>query len=162
MENRREVTFAVRKLLNLMRRLADSGPMAHGEATPMQGRVIGYLTHHAGQDVYQRDLEQAFQVRRSTASALLAAMEKGGLLRRESVPWDARLKRLVLTERAEAMHQHFQEHMAQANAMITRGVTPEELEAFFHAVDKFERNLNEYAASQAAEPRPSCRGEECE
>lgn len=162
MEDKREVSFAVRRLLILMRRLAEGGLWTHGQGTPMQGRVIGYLTHNAGKDVYQRDLEREFQVRRSTASALLAAMEKNGMIRREPVPWDARLKRLVLTERAQAMHEHFKANMAHAEAVVTRGVTPEEMEAFFRVVDKFERNLNEYAATQAAEPWPHCRGEECE
>jgi DNA-binding MarR family transcriptional regulator len=161
MDERREVTAAVRRLLILMRRLAEGGMWAHGSITPMQGRVIGFLTHHHSKDVFQRDLEREFQVRRSTASAILQTMERDGLLKREPVAWDARLKRLVLTHRAEALHGQFRGMMAQAEAAITRGVTPEELDVFFRVVDKFEHNLNERLAEQA-DAQPGGCGEESE
>ena len=57
MEQRREVFFAVRNLLNMMRRMAEGGMGQDGPMTPMQGRVIGFIKHHPAQNVYQRDLE---------------------------------------------------------------------------------------------------------
>ena len=161
METKREVTFAVRRLVNLIRRLAEGGLGVDGHITPMQGRVIGYVTHHAPEPVYQRDLEREFQVRRSTASAILQTMEKSGLIKREPVPTDARLKRLVLTARAVAFHERFRRQIASVEAVIVDGVTPEEMETFFRVVGHFEQNLNDYIAQRGAEPRPHGCGEEC-
>jgi hypothetical protein len=86
---RKEVSFAMRTLLNQMRRLSKPYLQHDGQVTPMQGRVIGFVSHHADQDVFQRDLERAFEIRRSTASAILQTMERDGLLTREPVPYDA-------------------------------------------------------------------------
>ena len=153
MEQRREVFFAVRNLLNMMRRMAESGMGQDGPMTPMQGRVIGFIKHHPAQNVYQRDLECEFQIRRSTATAILQTMEKNGLIRREPVPQDARLKKLVLTERAIAFSDRFMLEMARAEAVVTQGVTREELDMFFHAVAKFQNNLNQYVVTTG---EPAC------
>ena len=66
----------------------------------MQRWVIGYLSEHEGKDVFQRDLEEEFSVRRSTATGILQLMEKNELITREPVSHDARLKKLVLTPKA--------------------------------------------------------------
>ena len=52
--------------------------------------------------MFQKDLEAAFKIRRSTVSRMMELMEQKGMLTRESVNGDARLKRLVLTGKAEA------------------------------------------------------------
>ena len=54
-------------------------------------------------DVFQKDLEAAFKIRKSTVSCMVELMEQKGMLTRESVNGDARLKRLVLTEKAEKL-----------------------------------------------------------
>ena len=151
-DHAREVTFVVRKLLNLMRRLSEVDMPLRRQLTPMQGRTIGYICCHAGTDVFQRDLEQEFQIRRSTASAMLQTMERNGLIRREPVPYDARLKKLVLTPEAVAFNERFKREMARAQAVIIEGVTEEELDAFFRVTAKFEQNLNrDLAARQAVD-----------
>ena len=43
--------------------------------------------------MFQRDVEQVFSLSRSTATGILQQLEEKGLLRRESVPSDARLKK---------------------------------------------------------------------
>ena len=55
--------------------------------------VLRYLQDHPGEDVFQKDLEAAFKIRRSTVSRMMELMEQKGLLTRESVGGDARLKR---------------------------------------------------------------------
>ncbi len=63
--------------------------------------VLRYLAEHRGEDVFQKDLENAFGIRRSTVSKTVELMEQKGLVLRESVNGDARLKRLLLTQKAE-------------------------------------------------------------
>ena len=75
------------------------------ELTGMHGFVIGYLYNNQQQEVYQKDLEKRFEIRRSTATQMLTLMEKNGLILRQPVPHDARLKKLVLTDKAIELHK---------------------------------------------------------
>lgn len=154
MQSKREVTFVVRRLFNQIRRLADNNLPPEERAAPMQGRFIGYIKHHPG-NVYQRDLEAEFQIRRSTASTILQTMERNDLIRRESVVQDARLKKLVLTSRAEAYSDRFMREMARVEALITQGVSAEELAAFFTVAERFETNLATYMEGSGGAERPA-------
>ena len=145
MESRKDVTLEIRRLHNHIRRLADGYIQSERCITPMQGHTIGYVKHHTG-DVYQRDLEREFQIRRSTASAMLQTMERSGLIRREPVPSDARLKKLLLTPRAEAFSDSFEREMERVEAVVTRGISKEELADFFRVMAQFENNLKVYAS----------------
>jgi MarR family transcriptional repressor of mepA len=145
LEPPRDVSFAVRALLNQMRRNTTGLDPKDKDITPMQGRVIGHVSYHAGMDVYQRDLEHVFDIRRSTASAIVQTMERNGLLKRESVPHDARLKKLVLTTRAIAFNEQFRQKIARTEAIVTQNISKEELDCFFRLIAKFEENLRKYA-----------------
>lgn len=88
-------------IVNQLHRLALIMPEAKFPSgmTVSQLSTLGYLSiMRDGEDVYQRDIETFFKLRRSTVSSLLNTLERKGLLRREPVPHDARLKKLVLTE----------------------------------------------------------------
>ena len=64
--------------------------------TGVQSHVMHYiLVKCADGPVFQRDVERAFSLSRSTATGILQLMEKNDLIRRESVASDARLKSLI-------------------------------------------------------------------
>ncbi len=142
-----EVTYAVRVLHNCIRRAAAASLPPEQRLPPMQGRVIGFVHRSAG-DVFQRDLEAEFEIRRSTASAIVQGMERNGLLRREPVAHDARLKKLVLTASAERFNERFHSELARVEAQLTRGVSAQELDTFFRLVARFEANLSADADGQ--------------
>ena len=97
MEHRDEIGFQVRTLSNLIKRLVDQTAFQGRErpATGMHGWVIGYLYENRNRDVFQRDLQEQFSIRRSTVTGILQLMEKNGLITRQSVDEDARLKKIV-------------------------------------------------------------------
>jgi DNA-binding MarR family transcriptional regulator len=111
------------------------------ELTGMHGFVIGYLYNHQDEEVYQKDLEKRFEIRRSTATQILSLMEKNGLILRQSVPHDARLKRLVLTEKAIEMHKEVVKEIEAIDSLLIAGVTEKELQTFFAVIDKVKANL---------------------
>ena len=88
----------------------------------MQKMFLGYLDAHDGQPVYQKDLESAFHIRRSTASGILQIMVRDGLLVREPVEGDARLKRLVLTPIAMEQLAEMQQDILHAEQKATAGL----------------------------------------
>ncbi|MDD3409542.1 MAG: MarR family winged helix-turn-helix transcriptional regulator [Eubacteriales bacterium] len=141
MEKTREVGFAVMMLSHQLRRYVDEHRSPGLRLTHMQGRILGMLDHSGDKDVFQRDLERTFQVRRSTATAILQVMERDGLITRRPVPYDARLKKLVLTDKARRHCAQCHEELEQMEAQLSSGLSEEELERFFSTVDKLMNNL---------------------
>ena len=109
--------------------------------TGIQIWVLNFLFRSAGKDVYQRDVEREFNIRRSTATELLKTMERGGLIRREPVSFDARLKKIVLTDYAEEIRKQLQAQIRKTEEQMTEGFSDEELETFFSFVERFKNNL---------------------
>ena len=99
--------------------------------TAIQSRVMFYIMDHcpAG-PVFQRDVEQAFSLSRSTATGILQQLEEKGLLRRESVPSDARLKNLVPTPRAAELDAEVRACLRQSEAVLTRGLSDGQVQLF--------------------------------
>ena len=73
--------------------------------TPMHGWIMEYLCRNSDTPVFQRDIEREFSITRSTVTNILQLMERKGYIRRQSVPQDARLKQLVLTEEGVLFHE---------------------------------------------------------
>ena len=109
--------------------------------TEPEGLIMGFLCDHLDRELYQRDVEEVFCIRRSTASRFLQNLERDGMLTRQSVPQDARLKKLVPTEKAMAIHAEIAEKFQIAEALMTAGLTAEELEQFIATARKIQRNL---------------------
>ena len=105
MENRR-LGFEIHKTSRIIKRYMDSDATKSyvDKMTGTHGRALGYFANNRDRDIFQKDFEQEFNIRRSTASAILSLMEKNDLIKRESVPYDARLKKITLTEKALEIH----------------------------------------------------------
>ena len=91
------VGFEIKTVHNLLKRDFDKLPIhdKFNNLTGVQKWVVAYLSEHEGEDVFQRDLEEEFSIRRSTATGILQLMEKNDLIIRQPVSYDARLKKLV-------------------------------------------------------------------
>lgn len=111
--------------------------------TGVQKWVIGYLSEHEGEDVFQRDLEEEFSIRRSTATGILQLMEKNDLIVRVPVSYDARLKKLVLTQKALDIQYEINREIQAHDKKLRNGISEEELEVFFKVMNKIKRNLGE-------------------
>ena len=109
--------------------------------TMMQKLFLGYLDAHRDRDVYQKDLEATFHIRRSTASGILQIMVRDGLLVREPVKGDARLKRLVLTPIAQEQLSQMQQDLLRVENKATAALTKQELETLFTLLDKVRGSL---------------------
>ena len=107
----------------------------------MQGKLLCFLCRNRDQEIYQKTIEEVFYIRRSTASRLLKGMEEDGYIRRLPVSRDARLKQVVVTEKAVALNQRLEEQIRRVEATLTRGLSREELEQFLQTVEKLKHNL---------------------
>jgi len=110
--------------------------------TGMHGWIISYLCRHPDRDIFQKDIEAQLSVRRSTATGMLQLMEKNGFIVRESVPYDARLKKLVPTQKALVLNHRIEETFKRINTQLIQGLTREELDLFYSVVEKMQVNLS--------------------
>ncbi len=118
----------IHTLANQMKR-ADVDIKGAEDLTPIQKHVLKYiLLTTLCKDVYQKDIEEEFQIRKSTVTGILKLMEKNGFIKRECDKKDARLKRLVPTEKAEALRPSIMKHIQETEARLTEGVSQEELD----------------------------------
>ena len=140
---KKSIGFEIRILSNLIRRhINNSASHAETESvTGMNGWVIVYLAHNSDRDVFQRDLEERFNVRRSTVSNVLSLMEKKGLIKRESVEFDARLKKLTLTEKSLELLEKMENDRVETEKLITDGIPEEELAMFISVAERMKQNL---------------------
>ena len=92
-------------------------------------------------DVFQKDIEAEFGLRPPTATALLKELEQRGLIRKEPVPYDARKKKIVVTEEALQYKDCVLKGLEELNQKLTAGISDEEMQVFFSVTDKMLKNL---------------------
>lgn len=143
MENAFRFGREIKVISNLLKRLIgnyENGKYVN-EVTGNNAFIIGYLAEHSDRDVFQKDLEDVFSVRRSTMSNIIARMEQKGFLIRVPVDHDARLKKLLLTEKGEAIHALMENNIRSAEKKLIENFSEEEKEMLFRLLQKLRRNL---------------------
>lgn len=111
--------------------------------TGVQSRVMHYiLVKCADGPVFQRDVEKAFGMNRSTATGIFKLMEKNGLILRESVASDARLKSLIPTEKAACLDAQIGEALRQSEQRLIQGLSTEQISLFLEIVERMSNNLD--------------------
>lgn len=111
--------------------------------TGVQSRVMYYiLIKCADGPVYQRDVETAFGLSRSTATGILQLMERNGLILRKSVVSDARLKSLIPTEKAAHLGEQIGKSLQQTEQCLTQGLSSTQLALFMETAEQMCVNLD--------------------
>ena len=139
-----DIGFQLHSLSNLMkRRMEHSEFFSHMDdnVTRNNGWILNYLACHSDRDIYQKDIENDFCIRRSTVSKSIRLMEEKGFIRREAVPSDARLKKLVLTPDGKKLQAAIEREQQETERLLRQGVTEDELNIFFQVMEKFKKNI---------------------
>lgn len=104
--------------------------------------IMGYLFENIHRPLYQKDIEEEFHIRRSSATRALQTMEKKGIIVRQSEAHDGRLKRLELTERAMEIGRDVGDMIAEAEQRMLSGIDDRELTLFLDICDRICRNVD--------------------
>ncbi len=141
------IGMEIRSLGNLTMRLIDK--KSHKEkiddATGTNGWILRFLAEaeEENRDIFQRDIEKKFCVTRSTVSKVLTLMEQKGMIERHNVHGDARLKKIVMTDRARELNKLMRDDSIMLESVLSRGLTEEERTTFFKLTEKIKSNLKE-------------------
>lgn len=130
----------ISKLSNKIRRRIDAFS-SRERLSGAQGRVLHFLLAQT-EDVFQKDIEEEYSLRPPTASELLKKMEQNGLISREPVSYDARLKKIMVSEEAMRFKGQVMEDLTGLEEELTKGISEEEMEVFFRVVDRMLKNLS--------------------
>ena len=139
----REFGKYLKHIMNHMVRKIDHKVSQDG-LTTVQGRVIGYLAkkERTGEVVFQRDVEEEFHIRRSSVTSVIQGLEKNEYITRESVAQDARLKKIILTDKGRKINESVRETIFSEERKILQVLTDEEKEQFFYLIEKLEKGLS--------------------
>ena len=141
---RRIVGYEIKTLENLITRkiLAVAKEEGYPALTTVQIRIMRYLFLNKDKEIYQKDIEKNFVVRRSTASGIIDTMVKNGMIVREDSTLDLRVRRIVLTDKYLNQMELLENLIDKFQSDLTEGISDVELNTFFSVIDKMKDNLN--------------------
>lgn len=141
----RHIGKRLKVLSNLIRRKVENKITQRGmEVTSSQARIIGFVYRQSQiRNVYQRDIEVEFDIRRSSVTNTLQLLEKNGYISRVSVDEDARLKKILLTEKGIGIHEGLRKSIFEVEEALSTVYTTEELNELFYLLDKLRAVLEE-------------------
>ena len=113
------------------------------ETRGLQIWVIDYLIKHQDEDIFQRDLEKEFVMRRSMATNFVKKMEQAGLIRRKPVAYDARLKKIILTDKAFELQAGMMAKKKEFETLLRGDLSEQEIKQFIATIQKIKHNLHE-------------------
>jgi len=138
----KEIAKEVKTLANLLKRRLDNAitKASDENITSVQVLILGYLDETKA-DVYQKDIEKQFDIRRSTVTNILHGMEKQELIERQTVNNDARLKKIILTSKAKDILSVLNEEVTKIQSILIKDIPEKDLEIYFSVIKKMKENL---------------------
>lgn len=138
-----QVGFEIHRTEHMMSRKLEAKVKELGidEVTLTHGWIIRFLYENRDKDIYQKDIEKYFLVGRSTVTNSIKLMEKRGLIRREFVECDARLKKVLLTDKGIQVHETIEKVIEGLNFNILDGIEEEETKIFLKVIGKIRENV---------------------
>jgi len=113
------------------------------DLSTMQGHIISYLYYFRDKDIFQRDIEETFNITRSSVTGIVKLMEEKGYLTRQSVQGDARLKKLTLTSKGLEHQERAMAAFEQVERDAVLGLSQEEIDLFYSLCTRIRTNLSD-------------------
>lgn len=137
------VGFEIRRLDHTISKAIEARVKEEGidEITLMNGWIMRYLYENRKKDIFQKDIEKFFSIGRSTVTNIIQILEKKGYVRRESVEYDARLKKVILTEQGIENHEKIEAIIGCTNQRMIQGIKEEELKVFLRVANQIRENV---------------------
>ncbi len=133
----------INRISNRLRRRSYKTGKALG-LTESQRQILSFIFVEGRERIlYQKDIEKEFDLRPSTATELLKGLEERGMLRRVSSESDGRYKEIRILETAREARQEILDEVQKTEAILTAGISKEDMEVFFRVAEKMINNLGD-------------------
>ncbi len=143
-KNKLKLGLHISKIDHIISRKMDSAVISaiDDNLTVSQAYVIDFIIMKGeNQEIFQKDLEKEFDLKRSSISLMLNNMEKNNLIKRVAVSEDARLKQIILTDKSRKLYEEISKAIDSIENKLCENITPEEVKVFQIVLDKIRNNL---------------------
>lgn len=138
-----EIFGVIHRLDNQIKRNLDKIALKY-DLTGIQAFFLKYLyDNSSNRDIFQRDLEKIFDIRRSSVSTMISSLEKKGYIRRESIPADKRINKIVLTEAGLKTHIEVDSDVKKYKESMLENFSNHEIELLYDLLERFSKKTKE-------------------
>ena len=137
MKSQYPIGLHINKLSRLISRKVDAAVLSaiDDNITVSQAYVIDFITDNNDRDVFQKDLEMEFDLKRSSVSLMLNNMEKHDLIKR------VRLKKIILTEKAIELSKKIAYAIDSVEGILAENLNQDEINTFLNLLNKIRTNI---------------------
>ncbi len=113
------------------------------DITSQQSRIIGFVCseQRQGKVIYQKDIEEAFELKGSSITSLLQGLERKGFITRRSDASDERRKFVTVLPKGEQLMSEFETAFREMDEKMVQGLTPEQQQVLVQALELMASNL---------------------
>lgn len=110
----------------------------------VQAKILGFIyINSSKKDIFQKTIEEEFDIRRSSVTSVLTLMEKNELIKRSSVSEDGRLKKIILTDKGIEVNKLVYKEIVKIEEIISDTLSKDELDVFISNLVKLNNSISE-------------------
>ncbi len=141
MKNDLEVSKQIQMLSRKIKRNLDTTFFRYG-LTGVQAGILKFVYDKSKKGkVYAKDIENEFDKRRATITGIIQLLEQNELIERKSEGKDARMKEIVLTDKALNIVKSINLTINNVEKNLKKDITKEEISNFLETLKKMNNNL---------------------
>lgn len=111
--------------------------------SPVQISIMRYLVKEKNKPILQKDIEEIFNIRRSTVSGILKTMEKNNLIIRRNIKDDSKSKEIMLTYTTYENLQKIEYDLTNLDLLLMQNIKKEDMDTFLRVLEQIRKNLKE-------------------
>lgn len=137
----RRIGLEIRKVQQMIKhKIEKERAKDNMDLTHCQIRVLHYMSKQET-PVYQKDIEEFLNVRRSTATGILNILERDGYILRKRAFHDGRLKEITITPLTLAVVSRMDRHIDNLEKTLRQNIAEEDLQVFYKVLDQLRENI---------------------
>ena len=142
MRERRTIGFLFKQINNVYEKEFNNRLRKLG-ITSSQCEVLDFLLQSSKDQLTQRDIERALNLKNPTVTGLLKRLDEKGFILSVPSGKDKRCKNIYLTEKAYDIQKRMEVHRKKLDKMLTLGMTEKEAEALYRMLNRVLYNIAE-------------------
>lgn len=142
MKERKTIGFLFKQINNVYEKEFNNRLRTLG-ITSSQCAVLDYLFTSSKEEVTQRDIEKALNLKNPTVTGLLKRLDEKGFILAVPSNKDRRCKNIYLTEKAYDIQKRMEMDRKKIDKMLTLGMNKKEIEALEKMLGRVLYNIEE-------------------
>lgn len=129
------------KMLNNAFKQELNKEIASLDLSSSQAHVLGYLSHNQDKTIFQKNIEEQFNLKHPTVTGILQRLEEKGFIKQIPLETDHRYKQIILTEKSRILHNRITELSSATADKFLVGMSAEEVNTLKLLLEKMIANV---------------------